>query len=419
MFMRYLALTEKDRKEMRSKIGIESIDELYDDFPIPDFGDLPGGIMGELELERKMLSLAQKNFSANMFFLGAGCYWHHVPATVDYVIQRSEFLTCYTPYQPELSQGTLMAMFEFQTMICALTGMDVANASMYDGPTALAEAALMAMRLTKRKNVYVSEGLNPEYLRVLSTYIGEDRIKTNSVDADAACFIVQVPDFFGQIRKISALRERCIKLDVLLVVVVTEIVSLGLLPPPSAADIVVGEGQSIGMPMSFGGPHLGFFACRQKYIRQMPGRLCGQTVDQAGRRAFTLTLNTREQHIRRERATSNICTNQGLTALAFTVHMSLLGEIGFKTLARINHEKACILADMLSKIRGVKLINDNFFNEFVIELPVAAQTVVDKMAKKGIVAGITVGENNLLLAATEMNTEEDIKTFVQEISAAL
>lgn len=417
--MRYLALTEKDRKEMRSKIGIESIDELYDDFPIPDFGDLPGGIMGELELERKMLSLAQKNFSANMFFLGAGCYWHHVPATVDYVIQRSEFLTCYTPYQPELSQGTLMAMFEFQTMICALTGMDVANASMYDGPTALAEAALMAMRLTKRKNVYVSEGLNPEYLRVLSTYIGEDRIKTNSVDADAACFIVQVPDFFGQIRKISALRERCIKLDVLLVVVVTEIVSLGLLPPPSAADIVVGEGQSIGMPMSFGGPHLGFFACRQKYIRQMPGRLCGQTVDQAGRRAFTLTLNTREQHIRRERATSNICTNQGLTALAFTVHMSLLGEIGFKTLARINHEKACILADMLSKIRGVKLINDNFFNEFVIELPVAAQTVVDKMAKKGIVAGITVGENNLLLAATEMNTEEDIKTFVQEISAAL
>jgi glycine dehydrogenase subunit 1 len=404
---------------MRSKIGIESIDELYEDFPIPDFGDLPGGIMGELELERKMLSLAQKNFSANMFFLGAGCYWHHVPATVDYVIQRSEFLTCYTPYQPELSQGTLMAMFEFQTMICALTGMDVANASMYDGPTALAEAALMAMRLTKRKNVYVSEGLNPEYLRVLSTYIGEDRIKTNSVDADAACFIVQVPDFFGQIRKISALRERCIKLDVLLVVVVTEIVSLGLLPPPSAADIVVGEGQSIGMPMSFGGPHLGFFACRQKYIRQMPGRLCGQTVDQAGRRAFTLTLNTREQHIRRERATSNICTNQGLTALAFTVHMSLLGEIGFKTLARINHEKACILADMLSKIRGVKLINDNFFNEFVIELPVAAQTVVDKMAKKGIVAGITVGENNLLLAATEMNTEEDIKTFVQEISAAL
>ncbi|GFZ84609.1 putative glycine dehydrogenase (decarboxylating) subunit 1 [Rickettsiales bacterium] len=417
--MRYLALTEKDRKEMRSKIGIGSVDELYDNLPIPDFGDLPG-VMGELELEHKMLSLAQQNLSTNMFFLGAGCYLHHVSATVDYIIQRSEFLTCYTPYQPELSQGTLMTMFEFQTMICALTGMDVANASMYDGPTALAEAMLMAMRLTQRRNVHICDGLNPEYLRVLSTYIETDNIKADdSVDADAACLVIQVPDFFGQIQELSALREKCTKFDVLLIVVVTEIVSLGLLAPPSAADIVVGEGQSIGIPMSFGGPHLGFFACRQEYIRQMPGRLCGQTVDQAGRRAFTLTLNTREQHIRRERATSNICTNQGLTALAFTVHMSLLGELGFKALARLNHERACILADMLSKIKGVRLINNNFFNEFVVELPTGAQSLVDKMSAKGIVAGLAIDKKRLLLAATEMSTEENIENFVQEISAAL
>ena len=417
--MRHLVLTEKDRKEMRSKIGIGSVDELYDNLPIPDFGDLPG-VMGEIELEHKMLSLAQQNLSTNMFFLGAGCYLHHIPATVDYIIQRSEFLTCYTPYQPELSQGTLMVMFEFQTMICALTGMDVANASMYDGPTALAEAALMAMRLTQRRNVHICDGLNPEYLRVLSTYIETDNIKADdSVGVDAACLVIQVPDFFGQIRELSALREKCTKLDVLLIVVVTEIVSLGLLPPPSAADIVVGEGQSIGMPMSFGGPHLGFFACRQEYIRQMPGRLCGQTVDQAGRRAFTLTLNTREQHIRRERATSNICTNQGLTALAFTVHMSLLGELGFKALARLNHERACILADMLSKIKGVRLINNNFFNEFVVELPTEAQSLVDKMSAKGIVAGLAIGKKRLLLAVNEMSTEENIENFVQEISMAL
>lgn len=417
--MRYLPLTPKDRAEMMNACGVKSVDEFYTSVPpearLSKLIDLPMH-QGELEVERDLSRMAAKNHpaSAGPFFLGAGCYHHHIPATVDHIVQRSEFLTSYTPYQPEISQGTLMAIFEFQTMIANLTGMDVANASMYDGATATAEAVLMARRLTKRGGIHIAGHLHPEYREVIDTYIRnypDMQVKTGAPDANASCVIVQTPDFHGQPQALAELRKQCTQSGALLIVVVNEILSLGLLPAPAEADIVCGEAQSIGVPMSFGGPHLGFFACKKDYLRQMPGRLCGQTVDKDGRRGYVLTLSTREQHIRREKATSNICTNQGLFALAFTIHMSLLGEVGFKQLARLNHERACMLADRLAKIKNVKIINENFFNEFVVELPMNAKETVQKMATQGIIAGYPLEGNKLLLAATEMTSEADIESL--------
>ncbi len=414
--MRYLPLTPKDRAEMLAAAGVKSMDEFYASVPpaarLTGLIDLPLH-QGEIEVERALSRLAAKNHPAGNgpFFLGAGCYNHHIPATVDHLIQRSEFLTSYTPYQPEISQGTLIAIFEFQTMIANLTGMDVANASMYDGATATAEAALMAKRVTGKPNIHIHGQLHPQYREVIETYIRNYSgvaVKNTAPDTEAACVIVQTPDFLGRPQKLADLRKQCSDAGALLVVAVNEILSLGLLPPPVEADIVVGEAQSIGVPMSFGGPHLGFFACRKDYLRQMPGRLCGETVDKDGRRSFVLTLNTREQHIRREKATSNICTNQGLFALAFTIHMSLLGEIGFKKLARLNHEKACQLADRLAKIKNIKLPNKSFFNEFVVELPVAASEVVQKLSSHGIIAGLALDGGKLLVAATELTSDTDI-----------
>jgi glycine dehydrogenase subunit 1 len=394
--MRYLPLTKNDRAEMLEAAGVSSIDEFYKNVPqkafVDGFANLPTH-KGEIEVEKILASLSNKNLAANNapFFLGAGCYYHHIPASVDHLIQRSEFLTAYTPYQPEISQGTLVALFEFQTMIAMLTGQEVANASMYDGATATAEAALMALRINKRrKNVHISGNLHPQYRETLESYLQnyhEITILDDDINEDAACVIIQTPDFYGQPQQLEALRKKCDETGALLIVVVNEIVSLGLLPEPKCADIVVGEAQSIGNAMSFGGPHLGFFASKMKYVRQIPGRICGETVDEEGLRSFVLTLNTREQHIRREKATSNICTNQGLCALAFTIHMALLGGNGFKKLARINHERAGKLADALSQIEGVSLVNESFFNEFVIEVPSNANDLVDALAKKGVVAG--------------------------------
>lgn len=294
---------------------------------------------------------------------------------------------------------------------------------MYDGATASAEAALMAMRLTRRNKVVIGNALHPEYREVLSSYMGnlegaklED---STELDDDTACVIIQSPDFFGQPHAYKEWREKCDQVGALLVVVINEIVSLGLLPAPAEADIVCGEAQSIGLPMSYGGPHLGFFATKEKFLRQMPGRLCGMTKDQLGRRGFVLTLSTREQHIRREKATSNICTNQGLCALAFTVHMSLLGEKGFKRLARLNHEAACRLADALAKVPGVKLVTETFFNELTIELPRNAKDVVEELAGKGIIAGYAIDENKLLVTATEMTTEADIAALCQALGDSL
>jgi glycine dehydrogenase subunit 1 len=394
------------------------VDDLFIDVPKKAFiegkANLPDH-QGELEVERALNALAAKNHAApdGPFFLGAGTYYHHIPSTVDYIIQRSEFLTAYTPYQPEIAQGTLQVIFEYQTFIAQLTGQEIANASMYDGATACAEAALMAMRITKRNKVVIGTPLHPDYRNVLKAYVGnlEGVIADTHADADTACVIVQSPDFFGTTHAYDEWRKKCDETGALLIVVINEIVSLGLLPPPSQADIVCGEAQSIGLPMSYGGPHLGFFACKEKFLRQMPGRLCGMTEDADGRRSFVLTLSTREQHIRREKATSNICTNQGLCALAFTVHMALLGEDGFKNLARLNHEAACQLADAVSKIKGVKILSTNFFNEIRVELPMNAKDAVAEFARRGIIAGYALADNQLLLAATEMTTNLDIESL--------
>jgi glycine dehydrogenase subunit 1 len=408
--MRYLPLTAADRAAMLKSIGVKSADDFYAGLPVALPFDLPNH-QGELEVERFMAAMAMLNRTAaeGKFFLGAGVYHHHIPSSVDYIIQRSEFLTSYTPYQPEIAQGTLQVIFEYQTIIAALTGQDVANASMYDGATACAEAALMAMRLTGREKIVVGNALHPQYKEVLESYVGDNIIDV--LGEDVAALIIQSPDFYGTPHSYEDYRKQCDAVGAKLIVVVTEIVSLGLLEPPRVADIVCGEAQSIGIPMSYGGPHLGFFACKQDFIRQMPGRLCGETVDADGRRSFVLTLSTREQHIRREKATSNICTNQGLCALAFTVHAALLGEQGFKDLARLNHERACDLADAFAAIQGVRVVNKAFFNEFVIEFDRLAKDVVMALAAEDIIAGYVVGEKRLLVTATEMTTDADISAL--------
>jgi glycine dehydrogenase subunit 1 len=425
--MRYLPQTKNAREAMLKSIGVSTVRDLYRDVPqsafIKGLANLPLH-KGEIEVERDMSIYANQNHAAGHgpFFLGAGVYNHHVPASVDYIIQRSEFLTAYTPYQPEIAQGTLTAIFEFQTFIAQLTGQDIANASMYDGATACVEAVLMAMRVTERRKVVIGNALHPDYRDVITAYMKnhDDVVIVDGVpDADTACVVVQSPDFFGTPHAYDGFRKLCDETGAMLIVVVTEIVSLGLLPAPDVADIVCGEAQSIGLPMSYGGPHLGFFACREKFVRQMPGRLVGQTVDADGRRSSVLTLNTREQHIRRDKATSNICTNQGLCALAFTVHMALLGEDGFHQLARINHERAGALADALGKVPGVKVENKSFFNEFVVTLPRDAHEVVEALAEDAVIAGYPLEGNRLLVAATEMTTDEDIKFFTTMLAEVL
>src|ERR1700754_3419030 len=407
--MRYLPLTPDDRRAMLAKIGVSDIDALFRDVPksaltsLSTF-DLPD-TQGELEVERALARLAAKNTAAGAapFFCGAGAYKHHVPASVDHLIQRSEFLTSYTPYQPEIAQGTLQYLFEFQTQVALLTGMDVANASLYDGSTATAEAVMMAQRVTRRGKAILSGGLHLHYAETVETVAGlsgkivrapvtpgsaEDIIAL--IDDQTACVVVQSPDVFGLIRNLRPIADAAHAKGALLIAVVTEVVSLGLLEPPGAqgADIVAAEGQSIGNGLNFGGPYVGLFATREKFLRQMPGRLCGETVDAEGRRGYVLTLSTREQHIRREKATSNICTNSGLCTLAFTIHLSLLGEEGLARLAKINHAKACALADVLKTVPGVEGLTSAFFNEFTVKLSKPAAPVVEALAQKGIIAGV-------------------------------
>src|SRR5579885_1328721 len=447
--MRYLPLTPDDRKAMLAKIGARDIDALFRDVPKSAVVsraafDLPD-TKGELDVERALSHMAAKNVAAGSvpFFCGAGAYRHHVPAAVDHLIQRSEFLTSYTPYQPEIAQGTLQYLFEFQTQVALLTGMEVANASLYDGSTATAEAVLMAQRITKRAKAILSGGLHPHYAETVETVAGlfgkVERAKTmpgaaedlaGLIDEETACVVVQSPDVFGLIRNLKPIAEAAHAKGALLIAVVTEIVSLGLLEPPGAqgADIVAAEGQSIGVGLNFGGPYVGLFATREKFVRQMPGRLSGETVDAAGKRGYVLTLSTREQHIRREKATSNICTNSGLCCLAFTIHLSLLGEEGFTRLARLNHARASRLADRLTKVKGVSLVTPNFFNEFTIGMPRDAQGVADALADRGIVAGVRASrlmphepavKNMLIVAATETNTDEDIDAFGKALAEVL
>jgi len=438
--MRYLPLTEADRRQMLGVIGTKSVDDLFRDVPaaarLTTLIDLPMHA-GEIEVERQMARLAARNVSAGSvpFFCGAGAYRHHVPASVDHLIQRSEYLTSYTPYQPEIAQGTLQYLFEFQTQICMLTGMEVANASMYDGSTGTAEAVLMAARVTGRKRVVLSRQLHPQYAETVRTTCEMADIEV--VDGDAAtlddktaCFVVQNPDFYGSIADITPLSDAAHAKGALLIAVVTEIVSLGAITPPGemGADIVVGEGQSIGNALNFGGPYLGILATRQKFLRQMPGRLAGETVDAEGRRGFVLTLSTREQHIRREKATSNICTNSGLCVLAFTIHLSLLGEDGFRRLAALNHDRAVLAADRLSKVKGVELVTPTFFNEFTLKLSKPAAAVVDTLAGQGIIAGVPVSRlkpndpaaaNLLLVAVTETVTPSDIDALAGALAKVL
>lgn len=414
--MRYLPHTSHVVAAMLQEIGVDDINALFTHIPAKalhkaPFAGLPKH-QNEQEVGRNIAAFAEKNRSANQgsFFLGAGCYYHHIPAAVDYLIQRSEFLTAYTPYQPEVSQGTLTTMFEFQSYIAALTGMDVANASMYDGATSMVEAALMAKRLTKRPNIHIATPLHPHYMETLATYWHNQGGEYCQAEAttETACIIVQNPDFYGNMHDISKFAEKAQELSAKLVVVTTEILSLGLLPAPTDADIVCGEAQSIGVPMAFGGPGLGFFACKEPYMRHMPGRLIGETTDLSGKITYCLTLNTREQHIRREKATSNICTNVGLCALAFTIHASLLGKNGFKSLALLNHQKACALADALQKIQNITLLNNTFFNEFTIQITKNSQYIIDKLAQKGIIGGYPVDSDKIVLAATECTTSDDI-----------
>jgi glycine dehydrogenase subunit 1 len=451
--MRYLPLTDHDRSAMLNVIGARDIDALFID--VPEAARLSGPVQGlpnhatELAVERHLSALARKNRAAGEgpFFLGCGAYKHHVPASVDHVIQRGEFLTAYTPYQPEIAQGTLQVLFEFQTQVARLFGCDVANASMYDGSTACWEAIVMARRITKRGKAVLSSGLHPHYVSVAQTmarFTGDvlayetptltadtdidELIAT--IDGETSCVVVQYPDILGRIGDLGAIAARAHEHGALLIAVVTEPVALGAIKSPGemGADIVVGEGQSLGVGLHFGGPYVGLFACKDKYVRQMPGRLCGETVDAEGKRGFVLTLSTREQHIRREKATSNICTNSGLCALAFSVHMTLLGERGLRDLATLNHSLASHAADRLAKVPGVEIVNTSFFNEFTVKLAKEARPVVRTLAEKGVLGGVSLGRlfpgvdalsHGLVIAVTETTTVEDIEALADALTEVL
>ena len=451
--MRYLPLSDADRSEMLKVIGADSVDALFCD--VPEEARLTGPIHGlpmhapEMAVERHLTALANKNMVAGQvpFFLGCGAYKHHVPASVDHLIQRGEFLTAYTPYQPEIAQGTLQVLFEFQTQVARLLGCEVANASMYDGSTACWEAIGMAGRITRKKKAILSGGLHPHYVGVCKTmakFTGDTLVTADpkleaatdaeeliaAIDGETSCVVVQYPDILGRIADLTPIADACHANGALLVVVVTEPVALGLIKAPGemGADIVVGEGQSIGVGLQFGGPYVGLFATREKYVRQMPGRLAGETVDAEGKRGFVLTLSTREQHIRREKATSNICTNSGLCALAFSIHLTLLGEKGLGEMAKVNHAKAVKAAEQLSAIPGVRLVNDAFFNEFTLELPVEARPAVHAMVEKGVLGGVSLGrlypgvdalKNGLVIAVTEVVTDADIDALEAVLKEAV
>jgi len=445
--MRYLPLNNNDRAAMLDVVGVKSVDDLFVDVPkaarLDGLIDVPTH-MTEAEVEAHLTTMAARSRAAGAgpFFIGAGAYRHHIPASVDHLIQRSEFLTAYTPYQPEISQGTLQVLFEFQTQVAQLTGMEVANASMYDGSTACAEAALMACRVVRRRNkIKIASGVHPHYSAVTHNQCrlqdidldiapcapGKDADIMIGLDKDIAAIIVQSPNVFGEIVDLTPYAEAAHEVGALLIAVFTEPVAFGAIKSPGemGADIVVGEGQSIGVGLNFGGPYVGLLACRQKLVRQMPGRVCGETVDAEGERGYVLTLSTREQHIRREKATSNICTNSGLCTVAFSIHMTLLGEAGLRKLAMVNHEKACILADKLSAIDGVDLVTDTFFNEFTLRLSKSAKGVVGDMVAEGVLGGLHAsrlmdGQDDLLIVcATETNSDADMDAFVAALEGAL
>jgi glycine dehydrogenase subunit 1 len=446
--MSYVPHTDADRAEMLAAIGVERVEDLFHDVPaacrFPEL-NLPEPL-SEMEVMTELQAMSEENLDTGHFtsFLGAGAYSHYVPRVVDHVISRSEFYTAYTPYQPEISQGTLQSIFEYQSMICALTGMDVANASHYDGATATAEAAIMALNVArgKRQRVILSPLVHPEYRAVVRTYTqgmdlditgdGEGTATleelTALLDKNTACLIVQSPNFLGEIEDLAGLAEKVHTAGALLAVAVADPISLGLLRAPGdyGADIVAGEGQALGNGLNFGGPYLGFFACRQKDVRKMAGRLVGQTVDSEGKRGFVLTLATREQHIRRERATSNICTNQALCATAMAVHMAALGKTGLRRLAELCYHKAHYAASRIAELEGYQVLAGKpFFKEFVVRCPAPVKAINDHLlAEWGIIGGYDLGrdyahlENHMLVCVTEVVSREEIDALVDGLAEA-
>ena len=445
-YLRYIPHTEEDVQKMLKAIGVKSIEDLFGNIPkghrLSKPLDLPGPL-SEIDLIRHMEGLQSPIFTS---FLGGGAYDHFIPAVVSHLTSRSEFYTAYTPYQAEISQGTLQAIFEFQTLMCQLTGMEVSNGSMYDGASSLAEAVLMAHRITGRKKILLSQTIHPEYREVIQTYIDreeqeiilipylkgegrtDEKILAQFLDQDVSAVVIQNPNFFGVIEDLQTIAERVHQKGGLMIAGFSEPIAYGMLRPPGefGADIVAGEGQSLGLSLSFGGPYLGIFTTRDKFIRNMPGRLVGETVDLEGKRGFVLTLATREQHIRRERATSNICTNEGLCALMATIFLSCLGKKGLRELAVMNLSKAEYVKKKASGIQGCKLaFSSSTFNEFVLRIEEDPEKVLENLKEKGILGGLSMAKfypelnHHLLVTVTEMNTKEEIDRWAKVLEYAL
>jgi glycine dehydrogenase subunit 1 len=445
-FIRYLPHTEEDIRKMLDAIGVKKVEDLFQIIPKEVRLSKPLNLPEPLSEPDLLHHFQRLQVPITSNFLGAGAYHHFVPAVVPNLVSRSEFYTAYTPYQPEISQGTLQAIFEYQTLMCQLTGMEVSNASLYDGASSLAEAVLMAYRITKKKKVLLSQAIHPEYRRVIQTYIDPDqqeiilvpykrdegrtneKILFDLLKEDVSAVVIQNPNFFGVIEDLQPIGERVHGIGGLVIVGFSEAIAYGMMQPPGAmgADIVAGEGQSLGIPVSYGGPYLGIFTTQEKFVRNMPGRLVGETIDLEGKRGFVLTLATREQHIRRERATSNICTNEGLCALMATVYLSCLGKEGLKELAMMNLSKAEYAKRAVSRIRGCKL---NFiaptFNEFVLQIEKEPENVLGKLKKEGMIGGLPLGkfypelDHHLLVTVTEMNKKEEIDRWAEALQHAL
>jgi glycine dehydrogenase subunit 1 len=445
-YMRYIPHTEEDIQTMLEFVGARKIEDLFEMIPreyrVSKSLNLPEPL-SEPDLLRHLQGLQSVAYSS---FLGAGAYDHFIPSVISALISRSEFYTAYTPYQPEISQGTLQAIFEYQTLMCQLTGMEVSNASVYDGASSLAEAVLMAERVTKGKKILLSEAVHPEYRKVIQTYVGPDQLEiilipykkdegrtderrlSDLIDGEVGGVVIQSPNFFGVIEDLRPMADKVHEAGGLMIVGFSEAVAYGILKPPGeeGADIVAGEGQSFGIPLSYGGPYLGIFATREKFVRNMPGRLVGETVDLEGKRGFVLTLATREQHIRRERATSNICTNEGLCALRATIYLSCLGKTGLKELALMNLSKAEYAKKIASQIQGCRLVfSSPTFNEFVLRIQGEPDRILERLKKKRILGGFPLGKffpemnHHLLITATEMNTREEIDRWAEALERAL
>ena len=409
----FLVHSEEVKQDMLSSIKMSTIEDLFKQIPqSARMNELQlEDAISEMEAQKRIKALARKNNSDFVYFVGGGAYNKFVPACISQVANRFEFLTAYTPYQPEISQGTLQVMYEFQTMICRLTGMDISNATMYDAATACAEAILMAVRISKKNKALVSNKLNPEYIDVIKTYCWANEIELVFFEdfpketADSACVLVQNPDFFGEIKEYT--HPEC------LFIVCVDASSLSVIEPVRDADIVVGDVQPLGIPLSFGGPYAGFIACKEKFMRQIPGRLAGRTVDADGKPAFCLTIQTREQHIKREKATSNICSNQALIGLCATLYLTVMGEKGFRQAGYLSAKNAHTLADKL-KQKGIRIVNENFYNEFVIEVKDSDEFLAN-LKSNGIIGGLKISNKKVLVCATEMNSDEDIDKYISSL----